>query len=137
MISACQCSVQQNADDPGGRSTAAREFKSRRPHHDSTNPIAQIQSQKPHRISPDAKAKPTILIQTLPTVEELESVRRGNRDSRMEYEGGWKNTPASWKAVNPCAVCLVLEAFHQRRRAWVGNPGNMRNMRVSHEIQRL
>jgi hypothetical protein len=32
MISACQYSVQQNADDPGGRFQAAREFKSRRPH---------------------------------------------------------------------------------------------------------
>src|SRR5439155_10775000 len=32
MISACHYSVQQNADDPGGRLRAAREFKSRRPH---------------------------------------------------------------------------------------------------------
>src|SRR5439155_21711652 len=31
MISACQCSVQQNADDPGSRFEAAREFKPRRP----------------------------------------------------------------------------------------------------------
>src|SRR2546430_3201252 len=28
----CHYSVQQNADDPGGRPRAAREFKSRRPH---------------------------------------------------------------------------------------------------------
>jgi len=35
MISACHYSVQQNADDPGGRPRAAREFKSRRPHQES------------------------------------------------------------------------------------------------------
>ncbi len=41
MISACHYSVQQNADDPGGRPRAAREFKSRRPHQ---NPYFELMS---------------------------------------------------------------------------------------------
>src|SRR6058998_3622971 len=43
MISACQCSVQQNADDPGSRFEAAREFKSRRPHQTWPNLVRDEQ----------------------------------------------------------------------------------------------
>ena len=43
MISACQRSVQQNADDPGSRFEAAREFKSRRPHQTWPNLVRDEQ----------------------------------------------------------------------------------------------
>src|SRR5437899_5475540 len=43
MISACQCSVQQNADDPGSRFEAARDFKSRRPHQTWPNLVRDEQ----------------------------------------------------------------------------------------------
>src|SRR5438094_9429864 len=43
MISACQRSVQQNADAPGSRFEAAREFKSRRPHQTWPNLVRDEQ----------------------------------------------------------------------------------------------